>query len=258
MNIQNKRKVAVMTDSNSGIREGQMEGVYVLPMPVVIDGQTYYENVDITPEEFYRQQQAGVAISTSQPSPAEMLEMWEQLLKPYDEVVYIPMSSGLSGTCQTAMALAASFGPRIQVIDNGRISVTQLISVQEAKAMVEEGYSAAEIKAELEAHAEDAAIYITVDTLEYLKKGGRITPVAAAFGTILNIKPILSLKREKLEPYAKAHGKKAAFRQMMAAIQHELDTKFSAAAQDGTVLLGMATTQMPTEEQEQWLAAFQA
>ena len=246
-----------MTDSNSGIVTAQMPGVFVLPMPVIIENRVFFENIDITPEEFYRKQQAGVRTSTSQPSPAALMGMWDQLLESHDEIVYIPMSSGLSSSCQTAMALAADYGDRVQVVNNGRISVTQLLSVKEAVAMADRGCGAKEIKAELEAYGGDASIYITVDTLEYLKKSGRVTPAAAAIGTVLNIKPILSLQQDKLEAYAKVRGRKAAFQRMMEALQHNLDTKLYSADQDGRIVLGMAATQMPEDERKYWPDIFQ-
>ena len=176
--------IAIMTDSNCGItpEEGRKCGIYVLPMPVIINGHTYFEGVDITAEEFYKKQAEGAEITTSQPSPGDVTAMWDSLLKDYDQVLFIPMSSGLSNTCQTAVVMAEDepYNGRVYIVDNHRISVTQLQSVYDAKVLAEEGKTAEEIKDILEKEALDASIYIAVDTLEYLKKGGRITPAAAA------------------------------------------------------------------------------
>ena len=184
--------IAIMTDSNSGIMpsEGIHYGIHVLPMPVIIDGETYSEGIDISLDEFFRRQGEGAVISTSQPSPGDVSDMWDELLGSHDEVVFIPMSSGLSSTCQTAMLLAEEepYKGRVFVADNHRISVTQGISALEARNLADAGKSAAEIKQILEAEALDATIYIAVDTLEYLKKGGRITAAAAALGTVLRSK----------------------------------------------------------------------
>lgn len=178
---------AIMTDSNCGIMpdEGRDLGIYVLPMSLIIDGQTYYEGVDITLDEFFKRQISGADITTSQPSPGDVEAMWTDLLRTYDEIVFIPMSGGLSSTCQTALILSEEepFRGRVFVVDNRRISVTQAQSVPDAKLLAEEGKTASQIKEILEAEALDASIYIAVDTLEYLKKGGRITAAAAAIGT---------------------------------------------------------------------------
>ena len=183
-------KIAVMTDSNSGImpKDGAEKGIHVVPMPILIDGQTCYEGRDITPEEFYQKLQQGVPATTSQPSPGDVTQMWDTLLKSYDEVVFIPMSSGLSNTCQTAIALSQeeTYRGKVYVVDNHRISVTQEQSVYDAKALADSGACGEEIRRILEEESLDATIYIAVDTLEYLKKGGRITAAAAAVGTVLN------------------------------------------------------------------------
>ena len=186
--------IAIMTDSNCGImpEEGRKLGIHVIPMPVIIDGHTYFEGVDITAEDFYKKQAAGAEITTSQPSPGDVTAMWDRLLKDYDQVIFIPMSSGLSNTCQTAVMLSDddAYRGKVYVVDNHRISVPQLQSVYDAGALAEEGKTAAEIKEILEKEALDASIYIAVDTLKYLKKGGRITPAAAAVGTVLRLKPV--------------------------------------------------------------------
>lgn len=222
--------IAIMTDSNCGFstEDGKRLGIHILPMPVIINGHTYSENVDLTPNEFFQMQQAGCDITTSQPSPGDVISMWRQLLQTYDEIVFLPMSSGLSNTCQTATILAQEeeFAGKVFVTDNRRISVTQAQGVLDACTLVQAGYSAHEIKEILEKEALDATIYIAVDTLQYLKKGGRITPAAAAIGTVLNLKPVLTIQGDKLDSFSKARGMRAAFRIMLDALQHDIDTRF--------------------------------
>lgn len=186
-------KIAIVTDSNSGIfeRQARKMGVHVVPMPFSVDGRWLYEGVQLTAADFYKAQAAGSDITTSMPSPAEVAELWDRLLQENDQLVYIPMSSALSGSCAAAAALAADYGGRVQVVDNKRISVTQMQAVLDAKRLAKRGMDAAAIKKQLELHALDASIYITCSDLKYLKKGGRITPAAAAIGTVLNIKPLL-------------------------------------------------------------------
>ena len=178
------KKIAVVTDSNSGItqEEAQKMGIHVLPMPFTIDGNEYFEGINLTQEEFYEKLKGDADIATSQPSPHAILKLWDELLKEYDEIVQIPMSSGLSGSCQTAAALAADYEDRVFVVNNHRISVTQRQSALDARDLAERGWSGEQIKEKLEATRFDSSIYITVDTLKYLKKGGRITPAAAARG----------------------------------------------------------------------------
>ena len=203
-------KIAIVTDSNSGITQAQAEelGVYVIPMPFYINEKMYLEGVTLTQEEFYEKLKKDETISTSQPSPADLCDLWDKLLRDYEEIVHIPMSSGLSASCSTAMGLAIDYNGRVQVVDNQRISVTQRQSVMDAKMLAEAGKSAAEIKKILTDQKFDSSIYITLDTLKYLKKGGRITPAAAAIGTVLNLKPVLQIQGEKLDAYAKVRGKK--------------------------------------------------
>ena len=210
-------KIAIVTDSNSGItqEEGRRLGVSVLPMPFYINDVMYLEGITLTQEEFYEKLKNDEAISTSQPSPAEVCGLWDNLLKEYDEVVHIPMSSGLSASCETAMALARDYDGRVQVVDNQRISVTQRQSVLDALVLCEAGRTAAEIKEKLEEEKMESSIYITLETLKYLKKGGRITPAAAAIGTVLNLKPVLQIQGEKLDAYAKVRGKKQAKKVML-------------------------------------------
>lgn len=246
--------IAIMTDSNCGIMpdEGRDLGIYVLPMPVIIDGQTYYEGIDITLDEFFKKQTEGADITTSQPSPGDVEAMWTELLKTHDEVLFVPMSGGLSNTCQTALMLSGEdeFAGRVFVVNNRRISVTQAQSVLDAKLLAEEGKTASEIKEILEAEALDASIYIAVDTLEYLKKGGRITAAAAAIGTVLKLKPVLTIQGDKLDSFAKARGLKAAFRIMLNAVKNDISSRFSHLWEDSVLKVGIANTLMEPEKLE--------
>ena len=250
--------IAIMTDSNCGImpEEGRKLGIHVIPMPVIIDGRTYFEGVDITAEDFYKKQAAGAEITTSQPSPGDVTAMWDRLLKDYDQVIFIPMSSGLSNTCQTAVMLSDddAYRGKVYVVDNHRISVPQLQSVYDAGALAEEGKTAAEIKEILEKEALDASIYIAVDTLEYLKKGGRITPATAAVGTVLRLKPVLTIQGGKLDSHAKTRGMKSAFRIMLQAVKDDISSRFSHLKEQGVLKVGIANTPMD----EGSLAAFRA
>ena len=220
-------KIAVVTDSNSGITQAQAKemGVAVLPMPFMIDGETYYEDITLTREQFYQRLKDNADIATSQPTPDSILKMWDKLLKEYDQIIHIPMSSGLSGSCSTAMMLAGGdeYEGKVFVVDNRRISVTQYQSVKDAQMLAAMGMDGTQIKKRLEETAADSVIFITVDTLKYLKKGGRITPAAAALGTLLKIKPVLIILGEKLDSFAKARTMKQAKTMMMNAIQKELD-----------------------------------
>ena len=218
-------KVAVMTDSNSGITQSQAKelGITVVPMPFYIDGKLYYEDIDLTQEDFYRMLEKGGDISTSMPAVGDLIDRWEALLKDYDEIVYIPMSSGLSSSCATAKALAQDDEGKVFVVDNQRISVTMKQTVFEAMKMAEHGKTAAEIRDILEATKFESTIYIMVDTLTYLKKGGRITPAAAALGTLLKLKPVLQIRGEKLDAFAKARTIKQAKQIMLDAIKTDMD-----------------------------------
>ena len=204
--------VAIVTDSNSGISqaEGKELGIYVIPMPFLVDGKLYFEDVDMNKEQFYHFLENDADLSTSQPSPGDVMDLWDKLLKEYDEIVHIPMSSGLSASCSTAMGLARVYDGKVQVVDNQRISVTMQQSVMDAKHLVAAGKSAAQIKEILEKEALESSIYLMVDTLKYLKKGGRITPAAALLGSALNLKPILQIQGDKLDAYKKVRGVKAA------------------------------------------------
>lgn len=244
-------KVAIVTDSNSGITQqmGRELGIYVLPMPFFIDGDIYYEDITLTQEEFYKKLGADSDISTSQPSPGNVMELWEKILKEYDQIVCIPMSSGLSSTCFTAMSIADEYKGSVQVVDNQRISVTQEQSVFDAMKLRDAGMPASEIKDVLEKEKMQASIYITVDTLKYLKKGGRITPAAAAVGTVLNLKPVLQIQGDKLDAFAKVRGWKAAKKTMLNAIEKDLNERFADVKDQ--MMLGMAYT-CTQEEAAQW------
>ena len=220
--------IAIVTDSNSGISQAEAEklGIYVLPMPFIINGETYFEDINLTTDEFFEKMKNDADITTSQPSPKAITDLWKKVLKDHDEVVHIPMSSGLSGSCSTAAALAQSFKGKVQVVDNQRISVTQKGSVLDALALAAQGRSAAEIKTQLEAEALEASIYITVATLKYLKKGGRLTPAVAAIGTLLRIKPVLQIQGEKLDTFSKVRTMAQAKTVMINAIRNDLETRF--------------------------------
>lgn len=244
-------KVAIVTDSNSGItqKRGEELGIYVLPMPFFIDGELYLEDITLSQEQFYEKLGADSEISTSQPSPGDVMDLWDKLLEDYDEIVCIPMSSGLSSTCETALSLAQDYDEKVQVVNNQRISVTQEQSVYDAIKLREEGKSAAEIRQVLEKEKMQASIYITVDTLKYLKKGGRITPAAAAIGTVLNLKPVLQIQGEKLDAFAKVRGWKAAKKTMLNAIEKDLTDRFADVKDQ--MVLGMAYT-CSKEEADEW------
>ena len=247
-------KVAIMTDSNSGITQMKAKemGIYVLPMPFYINGELYFEDISLTQAEFYEKLAEEAEISTSQPAPGDVIDLWEQLLKEYDEVVYIPMSSGLSSSCETATMLAADYEGRVQVVNNQRISVTQWQSVIDAMEMAAVGMNAATIKRRLEETKFDSSIYITVDTLKYLKKGGRVTAAGAALGTVLNLKPVLTIQGEKLDAFAKVRGMKAARKTMVEAIRHDLDTRFADLYHKGEMRLEIAYTGADDTMAQDW------
>ena len=222
-----KSNVAILTDTNSGITMQKAEelGVHLILMPILIDGEVYLEEKDIQKDFFFEKLGSNADVTTSQPSPGDILDKFDTLLKEYEEVVYIPMSSGLSGTCQTASMLAADYDGKVHVVDNQRISVTMRQSVLDAVALAEEGKSGAEIKAYLEEDALNAPIFIMVDTLKYLKKGGRVTVAGAAIGEVLNIKPVLKIDGGKLDAFAKARGTKQALKTILKALETERDTR---------------------------------
>lgn len=221
-------KIAVVTDSNSGITQKQAKeyGIYVLPMPFFINEETFFEDISLTQEQFYEMLEGDADISTSMPSIGSVTELWDELLTQYDEIVHIPMSSGLSSSCETAVMLAQEYEGKVQVVNNQRISVTQKQSVLEALELAEHGKSAKEIKEYLEETKYESSIYIMVDTLYYLKKGGRLTPAAAALGTLLKLKPVLQIQGEKLDSYAKARTVKQARTIMIDAIRNDFVKRF--------------------------------
>ena len=221
-------KIAVITDSNAHItpQEAEKLGISVVPMPFMIGDETFYEGITLSREEFYAKMESGASIVTSQPSPSDVMKIWDDALKTHDEVVYIPMSSGLSGSCQSARMLADDYDGKVQVVNNQRISVTQKRSVLDALEMAEMGMSAAQIREELEHVKYESSIYIMLDTLYYLKKGGRITPAAAAVGTLLRIKPVLQIKGERLDAFSKARTLNQGKNIMINAMKHDIETLY--------------------------------
>ena len=228
------KKIAVITDSNSGITQAQAKeyGIHVLPMPFMIDNETYYEDITLTQGEFYEKLASGADVITSQPSPDSVMKLWDELLKEHDEIVHIPMSSGLSGSCQSALMLAADYEGRVQVVNNQRISVTQRQSALDALCLADRGMDAAQIKQFLEDDKFNSSIYIMLDTLYYLKKGGRITPAAAALGTILRLKPVLTIQGDKLDAFAKARTVSQGKTMMINAIRNDMEKRFGGADKD--------------------------
>ena len=247
-------KVAVMTDSNSGIfrMDGERMGVFVVPMPIVINDETYYEGENITLDKFFEYLTGGDLVTSSQPAPGTLIDMWNELLeKEYDEIVYIPMSSGLSSSCAAATMLAAEYEGKVQVVDNHRISVPMYGSVLDALKLAKEGKSALEIKAGLEASAFDCSIYISVDTLEFLKRGGRVTATAAALGSVLNIKPVLTIQGDKLDAFAKVRGVKKGRAKIIESIEKDLNTRFADVAKEN-IRIATAGTFRNSEDAEKW------
>lgn len=236
--------IAIVTDSNSGITQaaGKEYGIHVLPMPFMIDGETFYEDISLTQEEFYEKLKSGAEISTSQPSPEAVMNLWDELLKDHDEIVHIPMSSGLSGSCQSALMLAEDYEGRVQVVNNQRISVTQRQSCLDAKLLAAKGMNAKEIKDFLEEDKFNSSIYIMLDTLYYLKKGGRITPAAAAIGTMLRLKPVLQIQGEKLDAFAKARTTTQGKTIMINAIRSDIENRFGGMTEDRHIWLEIAHT----------------
>lgn len=236
-------KVAIVTDSNSGITQKQAKelGIFVLPMPFMIDDQTYYEDITLSQSEFYEKLSSGATVVTSQPTPESVMELWNKLLKDFDEIVHIPMSSGLSGSCQSAIMLSEDYDGRVQVVNNQRISVTQRQSALDALDLANQGMGAADIKDLLEKDKFNSSIYIMLDTLYYLKKGGRITPAAAALGTILRLKPVLQIQGEKLDAFAKARTVSQGKLLMINAIRNDMNNRFGGVSKDN-IWLQMAYT----------------
>ncbi|MCM1540938.1 MAG: DegV family protein, partial [Blautia sp.] len=236
--------VAIVTDSNSGITQekGKEYGIAVLPMPFMINDETFFEDIDLTQEQFYEKLTGGAQIGTSQPSPESVTELWDRLLKEYDEIVHIPMSSGLSGSCQSAVMLAQDYDGKVQVVNNQRISVTQRQSCLDAKLLAAKGMNAREIKEFLEEDKFNSSIYIMLDTLYYLKKGGRITPAAAAIGTMLKLKPVLQIQGEKLDAFAKARTVNQGKTTMINAIRSDIEKRFGGLTEDKHIWLQIAHT----------------
>lgn len=237
-------KIRIVTDSNSGItqEEAKKLGVFVVPMPFLINGEEYYEDINLTQKQFYVHLRGDASVSTSQPSIASVTELWDELLKEDCEIVHIPMSSGLSETCHTAQSLAKEYNGKVHVVDNQRISVTQKQSVLDALKLAENGISASQIKEILEQTKRDSSIYIALDTLKYLKKGGRLTPAAALIGSILRIKPVLQIQGEKLDAFKKVLSLKQAKQEMIGAIRHDLSTRFAQFRANGEMTLSVAHT----------------
>lgn len=239
-------KIAIVTDSNSGITQNQAKelGFYVLPMPFTIDEKEFFEDINLTQDDFYRKLGENADVFTSQPSPESVMSLWDELLKEYDEIVHIPMSSGLSGSCQTAILLAEDYDGKVQVVNNQRISVTQKQSCFDAESLVNAGKNAKEIKEILEEDKLNSSIYIMLDTLFYLKKGGRITPAAAALGTLLRLKPVLQIQGEKLDAFAKARTAAQGKNIMINAIKNDIETRFGG-FDNPNVTIMMAHTNSP-------------
>ena len=246
-------KTAIVTDSNSGIfpQKGEELGIFVLPMPVILDGQQYFEGVDLTPQAFYQRLEDGADASTSQPAPGDVIALWERVLgQGYDQIVHIPMSSGLSASCATAQGLAADFDGKIQVADNHRVSVSQYDAVMDAIALAREGLDAAAIRRELEAGGMDSVIYLGVDTLKFFKKNGRCTAATAALGTVLNIKPLLKCDGERFDAIAKLRGVAACRKR---AVEQAVEAVQEFQAKDFPVSVGVAGSFLDSAEMADWV-----
>lgn len=243
-------KTAIVTDSNSGITQSLAKelGIYVVPMPVLIDGEQFFEDISLSQNQFYEKLKSDAQVSTSQPSAFDVGELWNKLLKDYDKIIHIPMSSGLSETCRTLSHLAESeYAGKVYVIDNQRISITMRRSVDDALNMLKDGKTAEEIRDWLTETKMQSSIYIMVDTLKYLKKGGRLTPAVAAIGTLLKIKPVLQIQGEKLDQYAKVRKLADAKSTMINAVKHDMDTRFKELRNAGKMTLAIAHTQNDEE-----------
>ena len=251
------KKTAIATDSNSGIipQEAQDMGIFMMPMSFNVNGRDYTENVDITYKEFYRYiADSKTQVSTTQPSPGQLMEMWDNILKDHDEIVYIPMSSGLSSSCQTAKMLAASdYAGKVFVVDNRRISVTQYQSVVDAKAMADNGQDAETIAKKLEEDAGESSIYIMVNKLTYLKRGGRVTAAGALIANVMNLKPVLQIQGAKLDAYAKSRGTKTARKAMIDAMKKDFEIRFKDEVQKGNMTLHASYSDMKLFEIETWI-----
>ncbi|MBQ5661023.1 MAG: DegV family protein [Lachnospiraceae bacterium] len=250
------KSIGIITDSHSGItqEEAKQLGIWVLPMPFYIDGECYLEGINLTREEFFEKLEGGSAIATSQPSPADVCDVWDWALKEFEKVLYLPLSSGLSGSCETAMALARDeqYEGKILVVDHGQISTPLHQMVLDTLELIEKGFSAEQIKEILESGKDRMMIYIGVETLEYLKRGGRVTPAAAAIGSVLNIKPVLKLETGKLDSFKKCRGFSKVKKTMIEAMKQEMDTRFADALADGQLRL-LAASSADKEETENWV-----
>ena len=250
------KSIGIITDSHSGItqEEAKQLGIWVLPMPFYIDGECYLEGINLTREEFFEKLEGGSAIATSQPSPADVCDVWDWALKEFEKVLYLPLSSGLSGSCETAMALARDeqYEGKILVVDHGQISTPLHQMVFDTLELIEKGFSAEQIKEILESGKDRMMIYIGVETLEYLKRGGRVTPAAAAIGSVLNIKPVLKLETGKLDSFKKCRGFSKVKKTMIEAMKQEMDTRFADALADGQLRL-LAASSADKEETENWV-----
>lgn len=238
------KKIAVVVDTNSGITQEEANelGVFVVPMPFIIGEDVLYEGVDLSQEEFYRLQKEGAKITTSQPNINSIVELWEELLKSYDQIIHLPMSSALSQSYETAESFAKNYPDKVFVVDNKRISITLKSSVVDALKLIKDGMDGKEIKKYLEDDGLNSSIYLVVDTLKYLKRGGRVTPAAAAIGTVLNIKPILSIQGGKLDKFAMVTNLRAAKKKMIAAIKNDMETRFKKFVDNGEFALAIAHT----------------
>lgn len=255
------KQVGVVTDSHSGIsqEEAKKLGIYVLPMPFYMEEECFYENVTITRDTFFKELSEGKNVSTSQPSPGDVMKLWKEVLREYETIVYLPISSGLSGSYETAHMLSEEeeFENRVYVVDHGRVASPLRRTILDTLELVKEGYTAAQIKDILEGERDKVSIYIAVETLEYLKKGGRITPATAAIGTLLNIKPVLQLDVGMLESFSKCRGMKKARKEMLAAIRKDMETRYRDAFEKGEVYL-LAASSADEETTKEWLAEIQS
>lgn len=241
--------IGIVTDSHSGITQKEAEelGIFVLPMPFYLNEECFYEDITLTRAEFFEKLQTGAEFTTSQPSPGEVMKLWDKALEQYEQILYLPISSGLSGSCATAAALAKEelYENRVFVVDNGRVSTPLHRSILDALELIREGYNAPQIKQLLKEVRDKMVIYIGVETLEHLKRGGRITPATASIGTLLNIKPVLKFDVGQLDTYKKCRGFEKAKRTMLEAMQHDLETAFKEEYDNGEVYLLAASSASP-------------
>lgn len=251
-------KTAIMTDTNSGINKKEADelGIFLLPMPVIVKDKTYLEGIDISLGEMYEMMEDGIETSTSQPSPGSLMEMWDDILEEYDEVVHIPMTSGLSGSCENARGLARGYKGRVIVVDNHRISVPQRESVLEAKKMADMGKNGQEIAEYLEESGKDSSIYITVSDLKYLQRSGRLGSTSAFLGSLLNIKPILTIQGEKIDAFAKCRGIKLCERKMIEALENDINVRFKDVPKENLQVV-VAGTLKEQDEIDEWTKAVQ-